>query len=184
MAGIGKVLKLALFSVLGLIGLFVVVAVVANISTRLPKPKTASTVPVSPTETAIRAAFKETRATNIIVGLDTLSTNPVSIRLRLQYDLPEANTNFVLLDELIEGGMKIIRSVSAAPEFSNAASFLLLPRTMMTDKFGNQGWVEAAKINLSRETVQQIKWDNMYSTRFRELVETEGNLWLHPTWER
>lgn len=76
--------------------------------------------------------------------------------------------------------MEIIRELSTKPDYSNIVSFMLMPYANLTDKYGNAKMEQVGKFVLSRDVTSKINWENMYEENFTQIVQSEGQLWLHP----
>lgn len=76
--------------------------------------------------------------------------------------------------------MEIIKELCTRAEFSNIVSFKVMPHLNLVDKYGNESLGQVGKFILSREVTQKIQWDNMDEDRFARIVQSDGQLWLHP----
>ena len=76
--------------------------------------------------------------------------------------------------------MEIIKELSTKPDFSNIVSFMLMPYANIPDKYGNVKMEQVGKFVLSRDVTSKINWDNMYEEKFTGIVQSEGQLLLHP----
>lgn len=76
--------------------------------------------------------------------------------------------------------MEIMQALSTKPEFSSIVSYMLMPHANLEDKYGNTKLEQVAKFVLSRDVAQKINWDNMYEEKFTSIVQSDGQLWLHP----
>jgi len=76
--------------------------------------------------------------------------------------------------------MEITQELSTKPEYSNIVSIMLMPHLNLVDKYGNASMEQVGKFSLTREVAQKIQWDNMDENRFASIVQSDGQLWLHP----
>lgn len=63
---------------------------------------------------------------------------------------------------------------------SEVNEYMLKPYLKLVDNYGNESEKQVAKIVLPRESAERIgNWDTIYIERFRDIVEKDGQLWLH-----
>jgi len=128
----------------------------------------------------IEAILKKESCTNPSVKWDTLSRDSGHVRVILDYGAGDNLTSSLVRAGIFIHGMNVIRALSTNPEFGHIRVYFLQPKLPLVDKFGNESMSQVATFDVSQELARKIKWDNMDYQMFERVVESEGNLWLHP----
>lgn len=100
----------------------------------------------------------------------------VNIRYRANENLSKGWTK----DTIIMDVMEFTKKLYSNPSFSQINIYLLMPHLMLVDIYGKESEEQVAKIVLTRDIAVKINWENMYQKRFEQLLQIDGQLWIHP----
>ena len=100
--------------------------------------------------------------------------------VRIAYKSPEGFSTKSTKNALYRRAMEIIRELNTKPEYSQIVSYILQPHMELVDKYGNSSMEQVGKLVLSREVAQKINWKNMHEDMFARIVQSDGQLGLHP----
>lgn len=127
----------------------------------------------------VRTEWTDEQVKRLQAGED-ISAGTGKFLAKIAYENPEGlsakNTRYALNRR----AMETTRELSTKPEYSNIVSIMLMPHLNLVDKYGNASMEQVGKFSLTREVAQKIQWDNMDEDRFASIVQSDGQLWLHP----
>jgi len=179
----GKTGAIVLRSAVVVVGLVVLAATI--------KPEQGQGQPAQTAQgpaTTTQATTPEGQIAGMVQGL---CCKPIDVKLieqangtgylaQISYESPEGlsakNTKYALNRR----AMEITRELTTKPEYSKIVSIMLMPHLNLVDKYGNASMEQVGKFSLTREVAQKIQWDNMDEDRFASIVQSDGQLWLHP----
>lgn len=99
--------------------------------------------------------------------------------VKISYRVNDNLSSGMIRDGMLRDAMDFAERLFSSPKTSEIVEYMLMPEFKLVDQYGNESEDQVAKIVVSRGLAEKINWDNMYPDRFLELVEDEGQLWLH-----
>ena len=80
--------------------------------------------------------------------------------------------------------MEYFHQLFGHSECTGISACMLKPYLLLVDKQGSRTEQQVAKLALTRATAKRIEWGNMPLHGFLSILETDGQLWLHPVLAR
>jgi hypothetical protein len=98
-----------------------------------------------------------------------------------------ANDNLTV--GMIKGGIfmdaiDFSKKIFQKPSCREIKIYMLKPFFTLIDKYGNEKEEQVAKLVLRRDIANKINWENITNDMFEGLLIEEGQLWLHPAFNK
>lgn len=152
-----------------------------------PEPSPPKTLEQSVSEVAVEALGKTVNWDGRPATIMNISTieqvageDEGGYLVDIEYRANDNLTTGMTRGGMINDAMELIEKLSTTSEFSEVKIYMLKPHLTLVDKYGNESVDQVGKIVLRKAIADRINWDNMYADAFEAILQTDGQLWLHP----
>ncbi len=114
----------------------------------------------------------------MLVDLVMLSRTKAGVRIN--YLAPKNRIPAWTRAEIIMNARAIIKQLSLHPDLQMVRHYEIYAWLMLEDESGNKVEQQAVIIKLSQAAAKKINWDRVADAQFQQIVQWEGELWIHP----
>ncbi|MEW6556082.1 MAG: hypothetical protein AB1349_01855 [Elusimicrobiota bacterium] len=100
--------------------------------------------------------------------------------ITIKYRANENLTRGLIKTGIIIDGMNLIKKLYHEPGCSQVKVYVLIPYLTLVDKYGKKSEEQIGGIVLRRAVADRINLENIFQDRFEQILQSDGQLWLHP----